>query len=85
MDTAEEAAQAVADGADYLGFGPVYPTGSKSDAGPVVGLEGLQVSLVQGFESLQLAFTALPEHVPPEHVSPMVHDAPSSHESVLLA
>jgi thiamine-phosphate pyrophosphorylase len=29
-------------GADYLGAGPVYPTGSKSDAGNPIGAEGLQ-------------------------------------------
>lgn len=41
VDTAEEAARAVAEGADYLGVGPVYPTGSKADAGAVVGLAGV--------------------------------------------
>ncbi|HEX8394878.1 MAG TPA: thiamine phosphate synthase [Longimicrobium sp.] len=30
---------AQADGADYVGVGPVYATGSKADAGPPVGLE----------------------------------------------
>ncbi len=30
--TVEEARQAIADGADYLGIGPIYPTGSKDDA-----------------------------------------------------
>lgn len=29
-------------GADYLGAGPVYPTGSKADAGNPIGAEGLQ-------------------------------------------
>lgn len=32
---------AVAEGADYIGFGPVFPTRTKVDADPVVGLEGL--------------------------------------------
>ncbi|WP_017814551.1 thiamine phosphate synthase [Paenibacillus shenyangensis] len=32
-----EAQQAIADGADYLGIGPVYPTRSKADAEPVKG------------------------------------------------
>lgn len=27
---------------DYVGVGPVYPTGSKADAGPAIGLEGLK-------------------------------------------
>lgn len=39
--TIEEARAAQADGADYVGFGPVFPTGTKLDAGPVSGLETL--------------------------------------------
>jgi len=35
--TLEEARMCLADGADYIGFGPVYVTGSKADAGPVSG------------------------------------------------
>jgi len=34
----EEAKKCLAQGADYVGFGPVFPTSSKSDAGPVAGL-----------------------------------------------
>ena len=30
---------------DYIGIGPVFPTGTKKDAAPVVGLEGLQALL----------------------------------------
>lgn len=37
-ETAEVAAQAEADGADYVGVGPVYTTGSKADAGDAVGM-----------------------------------------------
>lgn len=33
-----EARQGIADGADYVGFGPIFPTGSKSDAGEAQGL-----------------------------------------------
>ncbi len=36
-DTLDEIRQAWADGADYCGLGPVYPTPSKADAGPVLG------------------------------------------------
>lgn len=36
-DTVEAALQAQADGADYVGVGPVYATGSKADAGEPVG------------------------------------------------
>ncbi len=32
-----EARQAIADGADYLGIGPIYPTSSKDDARAVQG------------------------------------------------
>ncbi len=38
----EEALQAVADGADYVGYGPVFATESKNDAAKAAGLEGLK-------------------------------------------
>lgn len=37
-----QAQQCVADGADYIGFGPIYATGSKADAGMMRGLEDLR-------------------------------------------
>jgi thiamine-phosphate pyrophosphorylase len=40
--TMEEARICLGEGADYVGFGPVFPTGSKDDAGPVSGLEILE-------------------------------------------
>jgi thiamine-phosphate pyrophosphorylase len=40
-DDPEEARRAVAAGADYLGCGAVYPTGSKVDAGAIIGLARL--------------------------------------------
>lgn len=36
--TLEQARRCVEEGADYVGFGPIYPTGSKADAGPGRGL-----------------------------------------------
>jgi thiamine-phosphate pyrophosphorylase len=39
--TVEEALAAERDGADYLGVGAVYPTGSKPDAGEAIGIRGL--------------------------------------------
>jgi thiamine-phosphate pyrophosphorylase len=39
--TVEDALRAEAEGADYLGVGAVYPTGSKADTGEAIGLEGL--------------------------------------------
>ena len=42
VDSVDEAARAEAEGADYLGVGAVYETAHKSDAGEVIGLEGLR-------------------------------------------
>jgi thiamine-phosphate pyrophosphorylase len=38
----QEARKCLLEGADYIGFGPVYPTTSKEDAGPATGLDLLQ-------------------------------------------
>ena len=35
----EEARKCLSEGVDYIGFGPVYTTTSKDDAGPAVGIE----------------------------------------------
>ena len=40
-DDPEEAKEAAAHGADYIGCGAVYPTATKSDAGGAIGVEGL--------------------------------------------
>lgn len=40
--TVAEAAAAKGDGADYIGAGPVFVTGSKADAGAPIGLDGLR-------------------------------------------
>ena len=40
--TLAEAEKCLSEGADYVGFGPVYPTTSKDDAGPVTGLDLLR-------------------------------------------
>jgi thiamine-phosphate pyrophosphorylase len=42
VDTPELARAAVAAGADYLGVGPAFATGSKSDAGQPIGIEGVE-------------------------------------------
>lgn len=39
--TPEEVREAEAAGADYLGVGPAYTTGSKADAGDAIGPEGI--------------------------------------------
>ena len=38
----EEAREAEAAGADYIGFGPIYPTETKEKTRPVVGIEGIR-------------------------------------------
>lgn len=40
--TLDEAKKCLSDKVDYIGFGPVFPTSSKADAGPVSLLEGLK-------------------------------------------
>ena len=40
--TLKEARKCLAEGVDYIGFGPVFPTTSKADAGPVSGIELLK-------------------------------------------
>jgi len=40
--TLEEARKCFEEGAEYVGFGPVFPTSSKDDAGPVSGIELLK-------------------------------------------
>ncbi|MFP3928972.1 MAG: thiamine phosphate synthase, partial [Desulfobacteraceae bacterium] len=42
-DSVEEAVECMNQGADYVGFGPVFPTTSKEDAGPVTGLQALSL------------------------------------------
>ncbi|MFA5346189.1 MAG: thiamine phosphate synthase [Candidatus Omnitrophota bacterium] len=39
--SSQQAKQAVKDGADYIGVGPIYPTRTKRDVCPAVGLEYL--------------------------------------------
>jgi thiamine-phosphate pyrophosphorylase len=40
--TLEEAKKCLSEGVDYIGFGPVFTTTSKDDAGPVSGIEILR-------------------------------------------
>jgi thiamine-phosphate pyrophosphorylase len=40
--TLEETEKCLEEGADYVGFGPVFPTSSKDDAGPAAGLDFLK-------------------------------------------
>ena len=40
--TFEDVQRCIQEGADYVGFGPVFPTSSKDDAGPVSGINKLK-------------------------------------------
>lgn len=40
--TPEEIETCIREGADYVGYGPIYATGSKDDAGPISGVELLR-------------------------------------------
>ena len=61
----EEARQCLLEGADYIGFGPVYPTTSKEDAGPAAGLSLLK----QIVEAIPLPIIAIggitADNIPP--------------------
>ncbi len=60
----EEARKCLSEGVDYVGFGPVYPTTSKEDAGPAGGLDLLR----QVVEEIPLPIIAIgglsPENTP---------------------
>ena len=62
--TLDEARKCLSEGADYVGFGPVYPTSSKDDAGPVSGIDILK----QVVEIIPLPIIAIggvgPENIP---------------------
>lgn len=53
--TIAEARKCLSEGADYVGFGPVYPTSSKEDAGPVSGIDILK----QVVETIPLPIIAI--------------------------
>jgi thiamine-phosphate pyrophosphorylase len=62
----EEAERAIADGADYLGVGPVYPTLSKSDARPVQGPRLIQELRSHGITIPLVGIGGIiPENAPP--------------------
>jgi thiamine-phosphate pyrophosphorylase len=65
--TVEEALKAEADGADYVGLGPIFATATKSDAGEAVGIDmisqvrravGIPVVAIGGISSANIASVA---------------------------
>jgi thiamine-phosphate pyrophosphorylase len=48
--TMEEVQQAILDGADYLGIGPIFPTQSKVDAGEVLGTHLIEEIRAKGID-----------------------------------
>lgn len=67
VSNVEEAIRARADGADYVGFGPVYSTATKLDAGEALGINiisevraacGLPVVAIGGINAANLADVA---------------------------
>lgn len=63
--TLEEAQNCFSEGADYIGFGPVYPTTSKDDAGPVTGI-GLLEEVVKAISIPIIAIGGVTEENTPE-------------------
>ncbi|UCE41564.1 MAG: thiamine phosphate synthase [Candidatus Aminicenantes bacterium] len=53
--TLEDAQKCLADGADYVGFGPVYPTSSKLDASSPTGIEPMEKAI----KTVPLPFIAI--------------------------
>ena len=53
--TLEDAQKCLEEGADYVGFGPVYPTSSKPDASAPTGIELMK----QAIEAVPLPFIAI--------------------------
>lgn len=61
----EEARKCLVEGADYIGFGPVYPTTSKGDAGPAAGL-GLMKEIVEAIPLPIIAIGGITaDNIPP--------------------
>lgn len=78
VDTVEEAREA-ARYSDYVSIGPIFPTGSKPDAGPVVGLE--TVSKVKGAVNVPVVAIGGIDHT----TAAAVAEAGADHVAVLSA
>lgn len=70
--TLEEGKKCLTEGADYIGFGPVYPTNSKPDAGPVAGIDLLK-QLADVASLPIIAIGGVDEHNAPEVIRAGAH------------
>ncbi|MGI9175516.1 MAG: thiamine phosphate synthase [Rhodothermales bacterium] len=77
--TVAQALQAQGDGADYIGFGPVFPTGSKANPASTKGLDGLTAVC----EAVALPVIAIAGITPPR--VPLVLEAGAHGVAVLSA
>ena len=68
----EEAHKCLSEGADYVGFGPVYSTTSKEDAGPASGL-GLLEEVVKSIPLPIIAIGGIDEKNTPGIMSAGAH------------
>jgi thiamine-phosphate pyrophosphorylase len=68
----EEARRCLQEGADYVGFGPVYPTTSKEDAGPAAGL-GLLKQVVEAIPLPVIAIGGITADNTPPVIKAGVH------------
>jgi thiamine-phosphate pyrophosphorylase len=68
----EEARKCLLEGADYVGFGPVYATSSKGDAGPASGLDLLK-KIVESVPLPVIAIGGITEENLPEVLKTGVH------------
>ena len=59
-----QAAAAIAQGADYIGFGPIFATTSKHNPDPVVGIEGLRAVCARSPIPVVAIGGITPERVP---------------------
>ncbi len=68
----EEARKCLVEGADYIGFGPVYPTTSKEDAGPAAGLS-LMKQIVEAVPLPIIAIGGITTYNTPPLIEARVH------------
>ncbi|MFC1494273.1 thiamine phosphate synthase [Thermodesulfobacteriota bacterium] len=68
----DEAEICLKDGADYIGSGPVYYTGSKKDAGPAIGVDSIK-RLVEGIPLPLIAIGGIAAVNVPELLKAGVH------------